>query len=738
MVSVVLMAVARAQTTTCPSFSHVQANDWSNYPALSADGRFTTFTSNATNLVSGDTNGAQDVFVRDGLSGAVERVSVATNGTQGNGVSQLSCLSADGRFVVFQSVASLDSADTNGFLDVYLRDRQAGTTRMIRPGQLQLVCGSPAISADGRYVAFAAYTGSSYTRAGLFLTDVQAGTLEEVSVDSAGNPGTPGPQGSSWPAISQDGRFVAFWSDDHDLVQGDTNNAPDIFVRDRLNGTTELVSVATGGAQSDWGNTSWYPAISGDGRFVAFLSASTNLVTGDTNGCSDVFLRDRTAGTTERVSVSTGGVQGNLASGQYSVSMSADGRFVVFDSSASNLVSGDTNNATDIFVHDRTGGTTVRVDVPDAGGQADFDSSFACTSADGAHVAFASYASNLVPNDTNGKDVFQCSRSGGSMSRVSVPSLATGNSYSTDAALSPDGRFVTFVSNATNLVDNDTNGYIDAFLFDRNSGAIERVNLVTGGAEANGPTFASALSSDGRYVAFDSEATNLFANDTNGNDKDVFVRDRQTDTTELISVSTSGTTGDDVSRAPAISGDGRYVAFWSFATTLVAGDTNGHGDIFVRDRQSGTTQIASIATGGVQENNSALFPPSISADGRYVAFLSWATNLVSGDTNGAIDVFVRDRVSGTTERVSVSTGGVQGNADCYAPCAISADGRYVVFASDASNLVSGDTNGSTDVFLRDRQTGTTERVDLGPGGVQANFGGGGGGVGGGGGGAVVV
>jgi Tol biopolymer transport system component len=289
--------------------------------------------------------------------------------------------------------------------------------------------------------------------------------------------------------------------------------------------------------------------------------------------------------------------------------------------------------------------------------------------------------------------------------------------------MSADGQHVSFDGPSTNLVTGDTNGFYDVFLYDRTTATVERVSVASGGTQANGPSFVSSTSSDGRYVAFESEATNLVAIDANGNDKDVFVRDRQSGTTSIVSVSSGGTQGDDQSRAPTITPDGRYVAFWSFATNLVAGDTNGRGDIFVRDRQNGTTDIASVATGGILENNSALYPPAISADGRYVAFLSYATNLVAGDTNGSIDVFVHDRQNGTTERVSVDSSGAQGNADCYAPLAISADGRYVAFASDASNLVAGDTNNSTDVFLRDRQNGTTVRVSVGAGGAQANSGG---------------
>jgi len=210
-----------------------------------------------------------------------------------------------------------------------------------------------------------------------------------------------------------------------------------------------------------------------------------------------------------------------------------------------------------------------------------------------------------------------------------------------------------------------------------------------------------AISADGRYVAFSSSATNLVAGDTMGG---VFVRDRVKGTTTRVSVSTQGAPA--FGAEPAISADGRYVAFGSGASNLVAGDTNGIVDVFVRDRVAGTTTRVNISTRGAQTahtdpdtmlEDSEL--PTISADGRYVAFLSGAGNLVDCDTNGIVDVFVRDRVRGTTTRVSVATRGAQANQRSSEP-AISANGRYVAFSSDASNLVRGDTNGSSDVFVR--------------------------------------
>jgi len=401
--------------------------------------------------------------------------------------------------------------------------------------------------------------------------------------------------------------------------------------------STERVSVNTAGAEGNNGSNE--PSISGDGRFVAFYSFASNLVAGDSNGTSDVFVHDRQTGTTSRVSVNTAVAEGNSAS--YTPSISGDGRFVAFYSTASNLVAGDSNGTIDVFVHDRQTGTTSRVSVNTAGTE--------------------------------------------------------GNSDSYGPSISGDGRFVAFNSSASNLVAGDSNGYRDVFVHDRQTGTTSQVSVNTAGAEGNSESYAPSISVDGRFVAFNSSASNLVAGDSNGT-YDVFVHDRQTGTTSRVSVNTAGTEGNSDSYETSISGDGRFVAFNSSASNLVAGDSNGYSDVFVHDRQTGTTSRVSVNTAGA-EGNSYSNEPSISGDGRFVAFYSYAGNLVAGDSNGTRDVFVHDRQTGTTSRVSVNTAGAEGNDDGYDP-SISGDGRFVAFFSSASNLVAGDSNGTSDVFVR--------------------------------------
>jgi Tol biopolymer transport system component len=407
---------------------------------------------------------------------------------------------------------------------------------------------------------------------------------------------------------------------------------------------TERVSVDSSGAQADYGADLPSPpgaVVSADGRYVAFFSGATNLVPGDTNGTWDVFVRDRLNGTTERVSVDSSGAQGNGFSGSYGIAISADGRYVVFESRASNLVTGDTNGVGDIFLRDRLNGTTERVSVDSSGLQGNAGSLHPSISPDGRHVAFSSNASNLVPTDTNSQmDVFVHDRVSGTTELVSVStSGAQGNGTSELPSMSTDGRCVVFDSAATNLAPLDTNGRVDVFVRDRQIGLTTRVSRSSTGAQGNGHSSLPCISADGHYVAFMSEATNLVAGDTNASD-DVFVSDRQTGTTERVSVGAGGVQGNGHSSEPSLSADGRCVAFRSNATNL---DPTGHAGIFVRDLQSLTTEFVSIATDGSIPSGGYSSLPSISAGGRYVAFRSNATDLVPGDTNGEVDIFIHDR-----------------------------------------------------------------------------------------------
>lgn len=414
--------------------------------------------------------------------------------------------------------------------------------------------------------------------------------------------------------------------------------------------STSRASVDVNGFQADFGNE--HPVVTHDGRYVVFTSAATNLGPADTNGATDIYRKDLQTGAVVLVSVDGSSALANGSS--IAPSISADGRYVSFFSEASNLTAFDTNAAFDVFLRDIASGTTTLVSQALGG-----------------------------PQSGNGASLQQC--------------------------ISGDGRYVAFYSTSTDLVAVDLNGTtLDAFVFDRTTGAIELASLSSAGAQGNGSSYEPAtflgpgLSDDGRYVAFTSEASNLVPGDTN-QATDIFVRDRVLGTTVRASENAAGFQGNLDSRSSTISADGRWVAFGSDANNLVPNDT-GPFDYFVKDLRTGVVDRVSVVTGGGQGAGGGfhLYPTDyswISADGRFVTFGHKYTNLSPGDTNTKADVFRHDRWLVRTERASSdSSGGLSDNHSTSS--SMSEDGKLVVFASSATNLVASDTNAATDVFLR--------------------------------------
>lgn len=381
-------------------------------PVISADGRYVAFRSDAAELPNG---GVQDVFLHDTVSGDTTLVSVDSDENPGNGTSRDLAISADGRYVVFRSAATnLVTGDNNGVNDIFLRDTLNTTTTRI--------------------------------------------SVDSSGIEANGN--------SFYPDISDDGRYVVFYSTATNLVSGDTNGVLDVFRHDTTTGATTRISLDSSASQAN-GN-SLYPAISADGRYVAFESTATNLVTGDTNARSDIFRHDTLTGATTRVSVDSGSIQGNNPS--YRPVISADGRYIAFESSASNLVSGDSNVAYDIFRHDTTTGDTIRVSVDSAGNQSSSmdNSNHPAISDDGRYVVFDSSATNLVSGDTIlGADVFMHDTQTGDTNHVSVDASGiAANGVSVFPEISADGRYVVYYSAADNLVSEDGNSVDDAFRVD--------------------------------------------------------------------------------------------------------------------------------------------------------------------------------------------------------------------------------------------------------------------------------
>lgn len=403
---------------------------------------------------------------------------------------------------------------------------------------------------------------------------------------------------------------------------------------------------------------------------------------------------------TVQASVSSAGTPGNGPSDIPSIS--ADGRCVLFSSTATNLAPGDPDANDDAFVRDLAGGTTEMVSVDSNGVHADGRSRANSISADGRFVTFESVAGNLMAHDLNGdSDIFVRDRLLGTTTPVSVSSAGIqGNGNSEVSVLSPDGRFVVFRSRADNLVPGDTNGEWDIFLRDLVSGSTERVNLGPGGAQAHGDSYTTSISEGGRFVLFSSLASDLVPGDVNGQ-RDVFVRDRLLGTTSFVSVSSTGVQSNGDSHAGYLSADGRFATFVSMATNLVPGDTNAVQDVFVHELGTGLTTRASVRSDGGEADGWST-GSGISPDGRFIAITSDATNLVPGDL-GFRDVFLRDTWTGAVTRVGLGQGGVAPNADSWSwGGALSADAREITFFTQAGNMVPGNPGGQFDIYVRDR------------------------------------
>jgi hypothetical protein len=328
----------------------------------------------------------------------------------------------------------------------------------------------------------------------------------------------------------------------------------------------------------------------------------------------------------------------------------------------------------------------------------------------GRYIAFVSAADNLVSGDTRSTDIFVRDVSAGTTEIVSLDingnEPADGASW--QSAISGDGRYVAFSSTSTALVPNDTNATYDIFVRDRQANTLTRLSIDSNGVEGNGSSQEPHISDDGRYIAYLSEASNLVADDTNGL-TDIFIHNTQTNQTTRVSVDSLGGEGNSASVRVNMSADGAFVVFQSNASNLVADDFNGVGDVFVHNTQTGDTSRVSVDSNGVEGNDHSGNSINISADGRFIVFSSTASNLVDADANGVEDIFVHDTQAATTQRVSVSSNNVEANDDSRIP-SISADGRYVAFASSASNLVDDDTNNADDIFIHDLQSSTTVRI----------------------------
>jgi hypothetical protein len=770
----------------------------SNDPVISGDGNWVAFFSDATNLVSGDTNNARDLFLWERATGTLQRISVSSTGAQGSGNMNFNsdaAFSDDGNSIAFiSSLNGLVAGDTNGWADLFVHDRMSGETIRVSISSTGEAANNESasvdISADGRYLSFRSWASNLVPddhngQADVFVHDRQTGQTERISQRDDGSETT---QDASNPSISGDGRFVAFQTTE-DLTSGATTEIPSIYLYDRVNSTIALAVTRTNGERAE----AQFPRLSADGQFLLFSSSDSAVVVNDTNEVSDVFRHDFQMDHTERVSLSSYDEQGNGSS--TSARMSSEGQYVVWNSFASNLVENDQGGWNDIFVREELAlplptRTPTSTSTPTAtltptltptprippypneqflplavrqnkltdapflmnitahGNGASFSP---VTSQDGSVVAFVSDANNLVPSDTNGQsDIFVWERATQQITRVSVSSTgAQLADRSERPSISENGQYIVYTAWADRVVPEDTNGKADIYRYDRLTEEVLLVSVSEAGGGGDDNSVHADVSGDGNVVVFISAAHNLNAGGTPGvpTGKSMgFVRNLTTNTTTLLryngtgnifqdaawpSISDDGTkiglavwftpgycTGQPIARidvatgatetiasttvnhhwellpnAPRISPDGTQVGYRYYANGtvnsgyfLLVGGANGYALT--------TLPVPGEGCGYFSGNSQEM---AFSANGQRLAFTSLYLPSIPGDNNGVNDIFLWDTLTQQATWLSKPAGGLANghSYDAY----ISGDGRTVYFASDATNLVSGDTNGVTDLFV---------------------------------------
>ena len=700
----------------------------STVPAISDDGRFVTFLTQAAG--AGDTNNVVDVYRRDRQTGTTALVSSLPGGALLEFAATDQDLSGNGDVVAFS--ASRDDGFGDPLPTTFVSSISTDTTEEAALSFTNFRTGSSSgvsISEDGDKVAFSKIFTSNTSVSHVFRYDVSANTITQMTAAGGGQPG------GSNPVLSDDGVAVVYGrafttavtlsaggaeqvidtnqgtgeyrfagssknvllASSAALVPGDNNGFFDVYLATTgASPTITLLSVFFKPAGVLPANgSSLLPAMSADQQTLVFATSAQNLSGVVSDPTSLVMQRD------EEYTLLTAADTGVTAHGSSTRPVfSTDGRYVVFTSDAEDLTVDEFDQLTDVYRLDRFTGQILEVSVDNA--EAPINTHPVRepdVSADGNRIVFLTSADVPAVNLNNASDgkqqVFVRDVNAGTTTAVShKPGNQPGSGVNTEPAISGNGRFVVFLSSSNDLVAGDTNNSPDVFLRDLQTGAIERVSLTSGDAQITGATNDSVMSPDvsfdGRYVTFTSTATNVVPGATTALGR-VYRRDRVAGTTELVAAGT----------ASEMSADGRFVTFASSATDLVAGDSNAQFDVFVKDMVTGVITRISVATGGGQATGGGSSLPRLSANGRWVVFLSTSTNMVAGDTNGVSDVFLHDRVLGTTVRVSVDSAGGEQNAASLEQPSVTESGRFVAFSSTGSNLVAGDTNPAVDVFLRD-------------------------------------
>lgn len=769
---------------------------WSTPPTgsqISADGRYLAFISRARNLIAGlgDTNPFPEIYLHDRVTGTTVLVShsAASPTTAANGQSWGPMISADGRHVAFSSQATdlvAGQSDTNNAADVFLFDRVTGTVSLVSHAAGSATTagdhgsGSPFLSADGRRIAFAsdaddlivAQAASSSQQ--VFVFDVEHGMALVSHV--VGAPTQPANGASSGPSLSANGELLAYTSEATDLVSGvtDTNGASDVFLYNWNSSQSVLVSRTGATPTAAASGASAAPTVSADGTHVAFVSKASNLVVGQSGQVDgNVFLYRRADAAMTLVSHSLAGAQqaGNQASVQ--PVLNQDGSYIAFVSAAEDLVdSFPTLHSSFVFLFQSSNGSLTRlsqafpaeqqvstsgndprisadgnlvaftqavtspgggvpltehhVDLYDRGSGlrtrisgTGGDSRAPELSADGQVAAFASFSTDLVAHDFNNTtDVFVYSRMAGTrslVSRAGVPAV-TSPLDNLEPSLSEDGNFVAFLSAAPNLVPGqiDTNRQRDVFVWSGQTGVpglVSRAAVAAPITAAAGSSSTPALSPDGDWVAFQTTADDLVPGQAgpSGLLKLVLV-ERATGRAILVSHVTGSPTvptPGGLLASPVLSRDGRFVAFIGVYSHLLPGQTASSYQVFLYDRVADSTVLVSHRYGApAMSSNTSSIDVDLSADGRFVVFATQATDLGAFDNNGALDVFLHDWVTGARTLLSRSTTSstITANGGSVSP-KISSDGRWIYFVSEAMNLIPGGPFGSN-LYLYDRVTDT--------------------------------
>jgi RHS repeat-associated protein len=723
-------------TLVSASFNGQSGTGASSNPILSADGRFVLFESLANDLVAGDSNGAlRDVFVRDLQTGTTERINVNTTGGSSNNHATVQFISPDGRLVGFNSNATnLVNTTTGNIQNLFVRDRQTGTTSLITINFDGTQGGngpSPAfgraqLNPDGRFIAFDSSATNLVSNdvngvfPDVFLHDLQTGTNTLVSLNLAGTGS--GNSQSINPVFDPTGRYIAFASKARDLVAGNPL-ADQVYIRDLLTGTTELVSVNnTFDGETPRQSIAPYFTFSPDGRYLAYEGLITESLI-------QVYARDLVNDVTLLVSSNLDGA--HLASGVSArPAFRADSQRIFFSSSATNLVAGVTAGTQQVYDRNLNTNTTALVSRQLNSSPGNLASVLPIVSPDGQTVLFQSASTGLVTGDNNAsQDLFQFNVDSGVISLASTRNQTLPLSYTSRTAevtqrvptdISADGRYVVYTSEARDLVDTPTAGR-NVFRTDLVTGTNELVSIdasgLSGGQAGAGALGNPAISADGRYVVFDSNVSTLvnglvFAPGIFGV-RGIFVRDMVAGTTRALNLNQLGQVAGNSGDRYAISPNGRYVAF-ATVQSLLASDTNSASDVYVYDLQSNSLSLVSRTTGGAAGNNFSTIlgnsgvgtPQDIfSDDGRFLVFSSRATDLVAA--GGASDaLYVRDLQSGTTTLVSVAADGTPRAASGES---LSADGTRVAFITQSS-LLAADGDSQFDVYVRNISSSSTTLV----------------------------